>query len=113
IGRQRDAQAVLARWDKGGAHDVLDETLRLHAGALPERKPSTRAVELEAALASAERFEFGLPSLWIRLDLGRALAAMGDQQAVTELEALAAIASQRGALTGAELGGQELRARGG
>jgi DNA-binding CsgD family transcriptional regulator len=112
IGRVRDAHDTLARWDEVGAHDVLDETLRLHAGALAERKPSSRTVRLEAALASAETFEFGLPSLWIRLDLGRSLAAMGDGRAVAQLEALAALASERGALTVLELAERELRSLG-
>jgi DNA-binding CsgD family transcriptional regulator len=112
IGRELDAHDALARWDDVGAHDVLDETLRLHAGALAEKEPSTRAVRLEAALASAERYEFGLPSLWIRLDLGRALAAMGDGRAVAHLEALAALGSERGALTVVELAERELRSLG-
>ncbi len=109
IGHELDAHDALARWDDVEAHDVLDETLRLHAGGLAEREPSTRAVRLEAALVSAEQFEFGLPALWIRLDLGRALAAIGDERAVAQLEALAAVASERGALTVVELAEQELR----
>jgi DNA-binding CsgD family transcriptional regulator len=112
IGRELDAHDALARWEDVGAHDVLDETLRLHAGALAEKEPSTRVVELEAALASAERFEFGLPSLWIRLDLGRTLAALGDKRAVAQLEALAAVASDRGALTVVEFAERELRSLG-
>jgi DNA-binding CsgD family transcriptional regulator len=112
VGRQRDAHDALGRWDEVGAHDVLDETLRLYAGALAEKEPSSRAVGLEAALASAEGFEFGLPSLWIRLDLGCALAAMGDERAVAQLEALAALASERGALTVVELAERELRSLG-
>jgi DNA-binding CsgD family transcriptional regulator len=112
IGHQQDAQDALARWDEVGAHDVLDETLRLHAGALAEKELSSRAGRLEAALASAERFEFGLPSLWIRLDLGHALAAMGDERAVPQLVALAALASERGALTVVELAARALRSLG-
>jgi DNA-binding CsgD family transcriptional regulator len=112
IGLQRDARDTLARWDQVKAHDVLDETLRLYAGALAEKEPTTRAVRVEAALASAERFEFGLPSLWIRLDLGRALTAMGDERAVAQLKALAALASERGALTVVELAERELRSLG-
>jgi DNA-binding CsgD family transcriptional regulator len=112
IGRQRDARDTLARWDQVKAHDVLDETLRLYAGALAEEEPSSRARGLEVALASAEGLEFGLPSVWIRLDLGRALAAMSDGQAVAQLEAVVALASERGALTVVELAERELRSLG-
>jgi DNA-binding CsgD family transcriptional regulator len=112
IGRELDAHNALARWDDVGAHDVLDDTLRLHAAALAETEPSARAVALEATLASAERCGFGLPALWIRLDLGRALAAAGDERGVAELEALVAVASDRGGLTVLELAERELRAHG-
>jgi DNA-binding CsgD family transcriptional regulator len=112
IGREPDALDALARWDEVGARDVLDDALRLHAGALAETEPSTRAVALQAALASAERFDVGLPAFWIRLDRGRALAAAHDERAVGELEALAAIASERGALTVLELAERELRSLG-
>jgi DNA-binding CsgD family transcriptional regulator len=112
IGREPDARTVLSRWDGLGARDVLDDILRPHAGALAESDPPTRAVALEAALAHAERFGFRLAVLWIRLDLGRALAAAGDERAVAELEALAGVASERGALTVLEFAEHALRALG-
>jgi DNA-binding NarL/FixJ family response regulator len=61
----------------------------------------------------AEGSAFCLPTLWIRLDLGRELAAAGDvDRAVAELEAVAAVASDRGAATVLELAEQTLRALG-
>jgi DNA-binding NarL/FixJ family response regulator len=64
---------------------------------------------LEAALAAAEASPFGLVTLWIRLDLGRELAAAGDERTVTELERLVGDAYKHGALTVRELAEQALR----
>jgi DNA-binding NarL/FixJ family response regulator len=107
-----DARAALTRWDSLGIRDALDTILRLHAGALAYAKAPARAAALAAALADAERSPFGLAVLWIRLDLGRELAALGDQQAVLELERVAALASERGARTVLELAEQGLRGLG-
>jgi DNA-binding CsgD family transcriptional regulator len=112
IGRNAEALEALAAWDTLGAHDVLDGTLRLHAGALAEADPRARAAALEAALASAESFGYRLAALWIRLDLGRALAAAHDAVAARELELLAGEAAECGALTVLELAEQELRSLG-
>jgi DNA-binding NarL/FixJ family response regulator len=113
IGQEKQAREALTRWDALGVREVLDDLLRLHAGALADIDAPARLAALEAALAVAEGSAFGLAELWIRLDLGRELAAAGDvDRAVAELEAVAALASDRGAATVLELAEQALRALG-
>jgi DNA-binding NarL/FixJ family response regulator len=73
---------------------------------------AARAAALQAALAAAELSAYGLVALWVRLDLGRELAAAGSDRAVAELERVAAIAPERGAETVLELADQALRALG-
>jgi DNA-binding CsgD family transcriptional regulator len=112
IGEREEALRSLSRWDAVGVREVLDDILRLHAGALAEADAETRVAALETALAAAEGSPFGLAGLWIRLDFGRELAAAGDGRAVPELERVAALASEQGAATVFELAEQALRARG-
>jgi DNA-binding CsgD family transcriptional regulator len=113
VGEHEQARLALSRWDALGVRpDALDEFLRLHAGALAEVDASARASALEAALAAAERSAYGLIAHWVRLDLGRDLAAAGGDRAVAELERVAARASERGAETVLELADQALRALG-
>src|SRR5918994_1431486 len=112
IGEHERARRVLSRWDTLGVREALDDILRLHAGALAEDDDKSRADALEVALAAAERSPFALPALWVRLDLGRELAAAGDDRAIAELERVADLASERGAATVLELAEQALRARG-
>jgi DNA-binding CsgD family transcriptional regulator len=112
VGKHERAQAALARWDALGVTDVLDDLLRLHAGALAEVDVADRAQALDAALAAAEDSPFGLATLWVRLDLGRELAQMDRDRAVAELEQVVAVASERGAVTAVELAEQALRALG-
>ena len=112
IGEHERARRVLSRWDTLGVREALDDILRLHAGALAEDDDESRADALEVALAAAERSPFALPALWVRLDLGRELAAAGDDRAIAELERVADLASERGAATVLELAEQALRARG-
>jgi DNA-binding CsgD family transcriptional regulator len=112
IGEHEQAREALARWDALRVREVLDDLLRLHAGALAEVDAPARAAALEEALAASEGSAFGLAALWIRLDLGRELAAAGDGRAVAELERVAAVASDRGAGTVLELADQALRALG-
>jgi DNA-binding CsgD family transcriptional regulator len=109
--RQEEARKALSRWDALGVREVLDDIVRLHAGALAE-VAAKRAAALDAALAVAENSAFGLAALWIRLDLGRELTAAGDDRAVAELERTALIASEQGAATVLELAEQALRALG-
>jgi DNA-binding NarL/FixJ family response regulator len=92
--------------------DVLDEILRLHAGALAEADVSSRAAALDAALIAATSSPFGLVSMWIRLDLARELATTDRNRAVVELGRLSTVASEQGALTVVELAQQALRALG-
>jgi DNA-binding CsgD family transcriptional regulator len=112
VGRRGEAREALSRWEALGVREVLDDILRLHVGALVEVDPATRAVGLGAALEAAAEQGFGLAALWIRLDLGRALADAGDERAVAELERVAAGASERGATTVLELAEQALRSLG-
>jgi DNA-binding NarL/FixJ family response regulator len=67
---------------------------------------------LETALAAAERSPYRLHAIWIRLDLGRALAEAGSEAAVGVLEGVASAARERGAGTVQELAEQALRALG-
>jgi DNA-binding CsgD family transcriptional regulator len=106
------ARAALSRWDSLDVRDALDSILRLHAGALAEVDASTRVAGLDAALAVAEASPFHLPALWIRLDVGRELAALGNDRAVAELQDVATVASRQGAATVLELAEQTLRALG-
>jgi DNA-binding CsgD family transcriptional regulator len=112
IDRQDQARTALSRWDVLAVRDVLDDLLRLHAGALTETGTPTRIAALDAAVAAAEGSAFGLAWLWIRLDLGRVLAASGDDRAVAELTRVAQMASDQGAGTVLELAEQALRALG-
>ena len=112
IGQFEAARTALFRWDALDAGDVLDDILRVHAGALALEHPSARATALGLALESAESSAFGLAAMWIRLDLGRALAAIGDARAVAELQQVTTIASERGAETVVELAEQALRGLG-
>jgi LuxR family maltose regulon positive regulatory protein len=67
---------------------------------------------LKGALEMAEQSGFVLASLWIRLDLGRALAEAGSNEAVEVLERTASLAYDRGAGTVQELAEQALRSLG-
>jgi DNA-binding CsgD family transcriptional regulator len=113
IGEREQARQALSRWESLGVRpDALDEFLRLHARSLAEVDAAARAAALDAALGAAESSAYGLVSLWIRLDLGRELAAAGEERAVAELERVAAVARERGAETVLELADQALRALG-
>jgi DNA-binding CsgD family transcriptional regulator len=113
IGEHEQARQALSQWEALGiCPDALDEFLRLHTRSLAEVAAPARAAALEAALAAAESSAYGLVSLWIRLDLGRELAAAGGERAVAELERVAAVARERGAETVLELADQALRALG-
>lgn len=92
--------------------DDLDRLAHGHAAALAAAEPKERVASLEAALARAESSPYRLAALWIRLDLGRALAAIGDQRAIAELEHAAVAAQKRGAETVRDLAEQSLRAMG-
>ncbi|HVR33308.1 MAG TPA: response regulator transcription factor, partial [Acidimicrobiia bacterium] len=59
-----------------------------------------------------KRSPYGLEAIWIRLDLGRALAEAGDEEAVGVLEGVASAASERGAGTVQEFAEHALRALG-
>jgi DNA-binding CsgD family transcriptional regulator len=112
IDRREEAKRALARWDDLHVREAHDDILRLYASALAESDVSSRVAALEEALAAAEQSPFGLVLLWIRLDLGRELAAIDRARAVAELERVAALAIERGAGTVLELAEQSLRTLG-
>jgi DNA-binding CsgD family transcriptional regulator len=113
IGRQNEARRALSSWEALGMRaDGLDQVVHLHAGALTESDAAARAATLDTALAAAEPSPYALESLWIRLDLGLALAAAGSDRAVAELESAVTAARERGAGTARELAEQALRALG-
>lgn len=113
VGEREEAQRALARWRGLGVRgDAMNDILSLHGGALAEADVTARVAGLEVALASAERSPYVLEALWVRLDLGRALAEAGSEQAVGALEAVASAARERGAGTVQELAEQALRALG-
>lgn len=113
VGEREEAQRALAHWRQLGIRaDAMNDILSLHGGALAEADVTARVASLEAALAAAKRSPYGLEAIWIRLDLGRALAETGDEEAVGVLEGVASAARERGAGTVQELAEQELRALG-
>jgi len=112
IGRDDEAQWALGRWDGLQVREVLDDILRLHAGALAEADAERRIEALDTAFATAESSPFRLASLWIRLDRGRELRATDRKRAVAELEEEAANARACGAGTVLELAEQALRSLG-
>jgi DNA-binding CsgD family transcriptional regulator len=113
IGDGAEARRALARWDRRTSRaDALDEIVRLHALALSEGEAAARVGALEPALAAAEASACALPALWVRLDIGLALAASGSDRAVPELSGVATAAHDRGALTIVELAEQALRSLG-
>jgi DNA-binding CsgD family transcriptional regulator len=112
IDRREEARAALTDWDALGVREVYDDIVRLHVGALTENDPTARAAALDGTLHTATSSPFALVPLWIRLDLGRTLAAAGSDRAVPELERAGALASDLGATTVLELTDQALRGLG-
>jgi DNA-binding CsgD family transcriptional regulator len=113
IAETNEARRALSRWDALGIRgEALDDILRLQAGALTEEDDADRAAGLETALVAADGAGYDLVSMWIRLDLGRTLAAVGSDRAVAELERVAATASERGVETVRELAEHALRSLG-
>ena len=113
VGEREEARRALARWTAlnmdGEAENVI---LSLYGGALSEADVAARVAGLEAALAAAERSPYGLHAIWIKLDLGRALAEARSEAAVGVLEGARSTARERGAATVQELAEQALRALG-
>lgn len=107
--------ARLAIERRRGLHFPLDPRDRLtadHATALSLDEPAARAIGLRATLTTGGSSPYRLAILWIRLDLGRGLAAIGDDGAIRELERVAEDARESGAATVCDLAEQSLRALG-
>jgi DNA-binding CsgD family transcriptional regulator len=112
IGDREDALRVLTAWDLSPQKDELNVLVRSHASALADEPAAARAACLGPVLAAAEESPFRLQALWVRLDLGHALADAGDERAVAELEHAVADAEALGAGTVKELAERALRALG-
>lgn len=110
VGERDAARQALTRWKTSVASpDSLDDIIWLHARALAEVDQSDRVAGLEGALAAAEASPYHLESLWVRLDLGWAMAGDKRDRAVAELKRTAEEACERGAGTVQELAEQALR----
>lgn len=113
VGDHETARIALERRDHlGFPLDDLDRLAYGHAAALAAAETGERPAALETALAVAESTPYRLAALWIRLDLGRALATINDERAVIELQRAAVAAQDRGAETIHDLAEQSLRALG-
>jgi DNA-binding CsgD family transcriptional regulator len=113
IGEREEARRTLSHWEAQGVYpEALGQIVRQHASALAESSAQDRAAALEAALVAAEASPYGLVTLWLRLDLGRELAATDSDRAVLELERAADMARELGAGTVEKLADQALRSLG-
>lgn len=113
MGHREEARAVLERRNASEVPLMdLDRLMYRHAGALAADAAEDRVAALDAAVAAAEPMPYRLRALWMRLDLGRSLAALKDGRAVAELERTVADAAARGANTVRELAEQSLRTLG-
>lgn len=113
IGNHEAAQGALRR--RVGlinAPDELELVLLPHVEALALSSAGERVEGLEAAVRAADASPYRLPALWARLDLGQARAAIGDRQAVADLERVVAVANDTGATTVRELAARTLRSLG-
>jgi DNA-binding NarL/FixJ family response regulator len=111
-GDREDARRMLANWDRSVHKDELNALVQSHAGALAEEDAPARAACLEAVLAAAEASPFRLEAVWVRLDLGLALAEAGDDRAAEELMRAVAAGQELGAATVEELAERALRSLG-
>ena len=110
MGRGGEARMALQRRDRLGFPLMqLDRLMYDHAAALAFGPAEDRAEALDAALRRAEVLPYRLRTVWIRLDLGRALAGLNDSRAVPALRRAASEAAMRGAHTVRELADQSLR----
>ena len=110
IGRHDDARLALQRRNALEFPLMkLDRMMYQHAAALAAGAADDRAVALDVALRVAEPLPYRLRTLWMRLDLGRALVELNDVRAVSELERAASEAVSRGANTVRDLADRSLR----
>jgi DNA-binding CsgD family transcriptional regulator len=113
VDERAQARIALHEWEERALlDDDLHGLVRLHYGALSVDELEARAEGLRVALETAERLPYLLESLWIRLDLGRALMDIESAGALDVLRSAAALAHERGAGTVQELAERALRAGG-
>jgi DNA-binding CsgD family transcriptional regulator len=112
-GDRDEARRLISAWDeRPNQADRLGRLIRSHAAALAEADPDARAAGLAAELGVAQQSEYELEALWIGLDLGHALADLGSEGSIDQLERIATAAAERGAVTIVELAEQRLRSLG-
>jgi DNA-binding CsgD family transcriptional regulator len=117
IGRARAARDAAERWDVEGERFAADhpQTARRHVGLLIDLargESAGTAARLEALADETEQLLWPIDALWVRLDAGRAFAAVDPERAVALLEATAERAAELGAGTLRQLAEQRLRALG-
>ena len=111
-GAREEALRLLDEWRPSGGSAALNEISLRHGRALAEARPNTRATALEDVLRAAAASPYAIPALWIRLDLGVALAEDGDRRATATLQEAAELAGSYGAGTVESLAQEALRALG-
>ena len=113
IGDRAQAHSLLAAWDGRGGHTgELALLKRAHVGAVAQAEVADRVEALRMVADRAEASPFRLEGLWVRLDLGLALAEASGAEAIAELERVATMADEVGALTAEALARRALRSLG-
>jgi DNA-binding CsgD family transcriptional regulator len=111
VGHRTEAAESLADWVSIEPQpQPRDRYLQRRVEALLQDPPAVD--ELNAAARDADELGFGLDALWIRLDLGSALAATDAARAKDVLGEVVERADRCGALTVAEVAAKRLRSLG-
>jgi DNA-binding CsgD family transcriptional regulator len=111
IGRRAEAKESLAEWRHMQARpQPRDRSAQTRVEALLQEPVAVDS--LNVAAREADGLGFGLDALWMRLDLGTALATSDRTRAKDVLAAVAGVAGEHGARTVVELAEKRLRALG-
>jgi len=111
VGRRAEAAHSLEDWERMQAGSrPRDELARRRVHALLAERDGSQL--LEAVLRDAEELNFALDALWIRIDLGTALADTDRARAKDVLTAAAETAGEIGARTVRQVAEKRLRALG-
>ena len=113
IGRLDDARRALDEWDRRPSHGSTGRVLwRMRTAAAIETAAGNDAAAvsiLEAYAEALERAGLSLELLWTRIDLGRCLARLDRDRAVTAFTAAAELAEACAAVSEGRLISQALR----
>ena len=116
IGRLDDARRALAEWDRRPSAGSIGRDLwRMRTAAAIERAAGDDAAAvsiLETYAQALERAGLNLELVWTRIDLGRCLARLDRDRAVTAFKAAADLAERCGAASEGRLIAQALRGLG-